>query len=341
MAIIEVDNVVKEFRTPKRQPGVFGALRTLFTRQYETRQAVAGISFTVVEGELLGYIGPNGAGKSTTVKLLTGILVPTSGEIRVAGLVPWQVRQQNALNIGVVFGQRSQLWWDLPLVESFKLVGKMYRIEAERYARNLLRFREILGLDEFINTPVRQLSLGQRMRGDLAAAMLYNPRILYLDEPTIGLDVLAKERIRAFIEEINRAEGTTIILTTHDLGDMERLCRRILLIDHGRILYDGSLERLKAKYAPYRVLVVHLAPEGMEQVPGAANGKGHGLEAPGAELVKQEGSTFWLRFDPATTPAPALIGSVTARYAVRDLSIEEPELEPVIRDIYQERRVTI
>jgi ABC-2 type transport system ATP-binding protein len=225
MTIIEVNNVVKEYRTPKRQPGLFGAVRTLFTRQYDTKQAVAGISFTAAKGELLGYIGPNGAGKSTTIKLLTGILVPTSGEVKVAGLVPWQARQQNALNIGVVFGQRSQLWWDLPLIESFKLMGKMYRVERERYTRNLARFREILGLDEFMHTPVRQLSLGQRMRGDLAAAMLYNPGILYLDEPTIGLDVLAKERIRVFIEEINREEGTTVILTTHDLDDLERLCR--------------------------------------------------------------------------------------------------------------------
>ncbi|MDQ5852960.1 MAG: ATP-binding cassette domain-containing protein, partial [Chloroflexota bacterium] len=294
----------------------------------------SGISFTVAEGELVGYIGPNGAGKSTTVKLLTGILVPTAGDVRVAGLVPWQTRQQNAMNIGVVFGQRSQLWWDLPLIESFKLVRKMYRVDGERYARNLQHFRELLGLDEFINTPVRQLSLGQRMRGDLAAAMLYNPRILYLDEPTIGLDVLAKERIRAFIEEINSEEGTTVILTTHDLGDMERLCRRILLIDQGRILYDGPVNHLKATYAPYRVLVVQLAPEGIE-------GINRGLEVPGAELVKQEGGKFWLRFDPVTTPVPALIAGITARYPVSDLSIEEPELEPVIRQIYQERRVTI
>jgi ABC-2 type transport system ATP-binding protein len=271
--------------------------------------------------------------------LLTGILVPSSGDIRVAGLVPWQNREQNALNIGVVFGQRSQLWWDLPLIESFKLVSKMYRVERERYERNLARFREILGLDEFINTPVRQLSLGQRMRGDLAASMLYNPRILYLDEPTIGLDVVAKEQIRIFIEEINREEGTTVILTTHDLGDLERLCRRVLLIDHGRLLYDGSLDQLKTTYAPYRVLVVHLAPEGLAQMMGADGDPT--IEAPGAELVKQEGGTFWLRFDPATTPVATLIGAITARYAVRDLSIEEPELEPVIRQIYQERRVSI
>jgi ABC-2 type transport system ATP-binding protein len=338
MALIEVSHIVKEYRTPKRHPGLFGAMRTLFTRHYDTRQAVADISFSVEAGELLGYIGPNGAGKSTTIKMLTGILVPTSGDVRVAGLIPWQHREQNALNIGVVFGQRSQLWWDLPLIESFKLVGKMYQVERERYERNLARFREILGLDEFMNTPVRQLSLGQRMRGDLAASMLYNPRILYLDEPTIGLDVVAKEQIRTFIEEINREEGTTVILTTHDLGDLERLCRRVLLIDHGHLLYDGSLDRLKATYAPYRVLVVHLAPEGLAQL---MTGSDLAREPAGAELVKHEGGTFWLRFDPETTPVATLIGTITARYAVRDLSIEEPELEPVIRQIYQERRVNV
>jgi ABC-2 type transport system ATP-binding protein len=338
--LIEVNNLVKEYRTPRRHPGLFGAVRTLFTRQYDTKQAVAGISFGVGKGELVGYIGPNGAGKSTTIKLLTGILVPTSGNVHVAGLVPWQARQQNALNIGVVFGQRSQLWWDLPLIESFKLVAKMYRVEHERYVRNLQRFRDILGLDEFLTTPVRQLSLGQRMRGDLAAAMLYNPSILYLDEPTIGLDVLAKERIRVFIEEINRTEGTTVILTTHDLGDMERLCRRILLIDHGRLLYDGQVDRLKATYAPYHVLVVQLAPEALA-VLDTKTGNDRGLETPGAELVKQECGKFWLRFDPVTTPVPALIADIAARYPISDLSIEEPELEPVIRQIYQERRVTL
>lgn len=334
MAIIEVNNVVKEYRTPKRQPGLFGAVRTLFTREVDVQKAVAGISFTVAAGELVGYIGPNGAGKSTTIKMLTGILVPTSGTARVAGLIPWQARQQNALNIGVVFGQRSQLWWDLPLIESFKLIGKMYRVEPARYRRNLDRFRDLLGMDEFLATPVRHLSLGQRMRGDLAAAMLYNPRILYLDEPTVGLDVLAKERIRAFIEEINRDEGTTVMLTTHDIADLERLCRRILLIDHGRLLYDGPIDRLKTQYAPFRVLVVQLAAEGIAQAHRE-------LAVPGAELVKQQDGKLWLRFDPAITPAATLIANVTARYPISDLSIEEPELEPVIRQIYEERKVTL
>ncbi|MDQ3328664.1 MAG: ATP-binding cassette domain-containing protein, partial [Chloroflexota bacterium] len=195
--------------------------------------------------------------------------------------------------------------------------------------------------DEFLNTPVRQLSLGQRMRGDLAAAMLHDPRIVYLDEPTIGLDVLAKEQIRIFIEEMNREQGTTIVLTTHDLGDVERLCRRILLIDRGRLLYDGPLERLKAEYAPHRVLVVQFAPEGISRAMDAASGSGPVIDVPGAELTKQEDGKVWLRFDPATTPVPSLIASITARYPVSDLSIEEPDLEPVIRQIYSERRVRL
>src|SRR5579875_3928884 len=205
MAIIETRRLRKVFRSVKRYPGVGGAIRSLFTREYVEKAAVEDVNLAMQAGELVGYIGPNGAGKSTTIKMLTGILVPTSGEIEVAGLVPWQERARNALNIGVVFGQRSQLWWDLPLIESFKLIAKMYRIPPQRYARNLERFSHLLGLDDFNATPVRQLSLGQRMRGDLVAAMLYEPPILYLDEPTVGLDVLARERIRSFIEEVNRS----------------------------------------------------------------------------------------------------------------------------------------
>src|SRR5262249_12020418 len=277
--IVVCDNVSKEFRTPKRQPGLLGGLRTLLTREYTLKRAVDGVSFSVDEGELLGYIGPNGAGKSTTIKMLTGILTPTSGTVEVAGLVPWRQREQNALNIGVVFGQRSQLWWDLPLIESFKLIAKMYRVERARYEANLARFRELLDLDDFISTPVRQLSLGQRMRGDLAAALIYDPPIVYLDEPTVGLDVLAKERIRSFIEVLNRDRRTTVILTTHDLGDVERLCRRIILIDRGKVLYDGPIARLKTAYAPHRLLAVQFAPNGtnppLEQQP---------LEVPGAEF---------------------------------------------------------
>jgi ABC-2 type transport system ATP-binding protein len=334
--VVVCDNLTKEFRTPKRQPGMLGGLRTLFTRQSTVKRAVDGVSFSVDEGELIGYIGANGAGKSTTIKMLTGILVPTSGEIEVAGLTPWRQRARNALNIGVVFGQRSQLWWDLPLIESFKLIAKMYHMERPRYEANLAHFRELLELDEFINTPVRQLSLGQRMRGDLAAALLYDPRIVYLDEPTVGLDVLAKERIRGFIETINRERQTTVLLTTHDLGDVERLCRRIILIDRGKLLYDGSIVRLKEAYAPHRVLVVQFAPNGSGLPVIDAS-----LDIPGAEFVRYEEGKVWLRFDPASVPVHSLIAEVTARYAISDLSIVEPELEDVIRQIYQEKQVLL
>lgn len=332
MPIIEVDNVVKTFRTPKRQPGFLGGLRTLFTHEYVAKDAVRGLSFTVEEGELLGYLGPNGAGKSTTIKLLTGILVPSSGTVRVNGLEPWRHREQNALAIGAVFGQRSQLWWDLPLVESFKLVAKMYRVDAATYRRNMARFTDMLGLDEFITTPVRQLSLGQRMRGDLAAAMLYEPRILYLDEPTIGLDVLAQERIRSFIEEINRERRTTVMLTTHDLRDVERLCRRILLIDHGRVVYDGAVAPLKRRYAPTRVLVVQLAPGAeIEDSP----------VVDGTRSVRREEGRLLIEFDPDKLPLPGLIATITERYAITDLRINEPDLEQVIRQMYSTREVSV
>jgi ABC-2 type transport system ATP-binding protein len=333
--IIRVDRLVKTFRSPKRHAGRFGALRTLFTREYVETPAVDGVSFTVESGELTGYIGPNGAGKSTTIKMLTGILVPTSGEIQVAGLVPWRHREDNALNIGVVFGQRSQLWWDLPLIESFDLVAKMYRIAPDRYRSNLGRFREILGLDGFIETPVRQLSLGQRMRGDLTAALLHDPRIVYLDEPTVGLDVVAKEAIRTFIAEINRERGTTVILTTHDLADVERLCRRIILIDDGRVLFDGTVEQLTASFAPYRMLIVRLATDS-----DSAPIDDRPLGIAGVEIAQREPGAMWLRFDPAAITAPELISEVVRRFDVTDLSIVEPELEPVIREMYQRRTVT-
>jgi ABC-2 type transport system ATP-binding protein len=332
--VIRVEQLVKEFRRAKKQDGFLGGVRTLFTRQYETVRAVDGVSFSIDPGELVGYIGPNGAGKSTTIKMMTGILVPTKGVLDVGGLVPWRDRERNALQIGVVFGQRSQLWWDLPLIESFQLIGKLYRVPAATYQRNLARFIDLLAMEEFLDRPVRQLSLGQRMRGDLAASMLYEPRILYLDEPTIGLDIVAKESMRTFIEEMNRDSGTTIVLTTHDLADVERLCRRIILIDHGHVLYDGSVEQLKAKYAPYRTLVVELAPD---DVGGGATPTIDRAQIPGAELVEQADRTVRISFEAATTRVQDLIAAVNARYPVADLSIVEPDLESVVRQIYGER----
>lgn len=330
--IISAENLVKTFRAPKRHDGPFGSVRTLFTREYTIMTAVSDVSLSVGPGELVGYIGPNGAGKSTTIKMLTGILVPTSGTISVAGRVPWRQRIENSQNIGVVFGQRSQLWWDLPLIESFDLVARMYRVPAKRYTSNLARFRNLLGLDEFISTPVRQLSLGQRMRGELTAALLHDPGIVYLDEPTVGLDVFAKERIRTFIEEINRERGTTIMLTTHDLADVERLCRRIILIDHGRVLFDGSVTDLAASFAPHRILVVRLA----EDV--AAREPDNDLGLPGVAAGRWTAGSVSFEFDPVVISAPALISAIAARYPIADLSIVEPELETVIRAMYAARK---
>lgn len=324
MSVIHVRDLVKEFRRPKRFSGAFGAARTLLTRQYTSTRAVDGVSFSIDEGELVGYLGPNGAGKSTTIKMLTGILVPTSGELTVAGVVPWKERSRNARQIGVVFGQRSQLWWDLPLMDSLRLIGKLYDVSREQYHTNVERFTDLLGMADFLDTPVRQLSLGQRMRGDLAAAMLYSPRILYLDEPTIGLDVIAKERMRTFVAELNRDEKTTVILTTHDLDDVERLCRRIVLIDHGTVVYDGDVASLKARFAPYRELVVQLADHSITTI-----------DVPGVSQVRASEGKIWLRFDPEHVQVADVIGAVVAEHAVSDLAIVEPELEGVIHHIYE------
>jgi ABC-2 type transport system ATP-binding protein len=324
MPIIETRELRKVFRSLVRRPGVAGTLRTLFSRDYEDKVAVEGVTMALDEGELVGYIGPNGAGKSTTIKMLTGILVPTSGNVRVAGLVPYEQRQKNARNIGVVFGQRSQLYWDLPLIESFELLRAIYGIPAARYRANLDHFTETLDMGPFLRTPVRQLSLGQRMRGDFAAAMLHDPPVVFLDEPTIGLDVVAKEAIREFIGRVNRERGTTFILTTHDLADVERLCRRIVLIDRGTLVYDGEIDALRDRYGTHRTLVVTFAEPTPE------------VHVEGAELESREGDVVRLRFDRRTVSAEVVIRRVADAYCVRDLSIEEPALESIIRRIYLE-----
>ena len=318
MPIIETRALRKTFRSVVRGEGLGGAIGALFSREYEEKVAVEDVSMSVEQGEVVGYIGPNGAGKSTTIKMLTGILVPTSGTIEVAGIVPHEKRRQNARNIGVVFGQRSQLYWDLPLRESFELLRAIYRVPRDRYNENLAHFVEILDLDRFMATPVRQLSLGERMRGDFAAALLHDPKIVYLDEPTIGLDVVAKEAIRTFIADINKRLGTTVILTTHDLADVERLCRRIVLIDAGTVIYDGKLERLRDEYGTHRTLIVHLK----DPQPDFA--------LPGVEIEHSEPPTVMLKFDRRTTTAEALIRRVTERYAITDVAIVEPEIEDIL-----------
>ena len=319
--IIVTHELEKTYHVPVRKGN---ALRTLVSRETRAVRAVSGISFVVAPGEMVGYVGPNGAGKSTTIKMLTGILVPTGGSVRVAGLEPMRQRKQLAGRIGVVFGQRTQLWWDLPLADSLELLRYIYRVPAARYAENLTTFKALLDLGPFWETPVRQLSLGQRMRGDLAAALLHDPEILYLDEPTIGLDVVAKARIREFLLAINRERGVTVLLTTHDMADIAHLCPRMMIIDRGTLLYDGSVEAIRDTFGTERTLVVDLE-----------DGEPDALTGLPAEEIRADGPRHWLRFRRAEVSAAELIAAVSARYRVRDLTIEEPEIEDIVRRIYE------
>src|SRR5215217_8299469 len=294
-------------------------------RKREAVRAVAGVSFGIERGAMVGYVGPNGAGKSTTVKMLTGILVPSAGRVRVAGFEPARQRIELARRIGVVFGQRVQLWWDLPLQDSFELLRHVYRVPADRHRRNLDAFVERLEMAPFLATPVRQLSLGQRMRGELTAAMLHDPEILFLDEPTIGLDVVAKARVREFLADVNRERGVTVLLTTHDLADIERLCTRLLIIDHGHLIWDGGIDRLKREYGQERTLVVDLE----EPAPP--------LQVDRTRVVGVEGPRQWLAFRRDEANAPDLIAEVAARYRIVDVAIEETEIEEIVRRIYAAR----
>ncbi len=324
MALVEVHNLQKRFRVARRKGGVLGAVRGLLSRDAREVTAVEDISFAVARGEMVGYVGPNGAGKSTTIKMLTGILVPSAGRVLVDGLVPWKQRTRLAGRIGVVFGQRTQLWWDLPLIESLRLLRHIYKVPGERYERNLRRLGDLLDLGPFLDKPVRQLSLGQRMRGDLAAALLHDPAILYLDEPTIGLDVVAKERVRQFLRELNREAGVTVLLTTHDMADISRLCERMLIIDRGKLLYDGGVGEVVERYGGERRLVVDLDEDVAHP------------EVPGARLERREGARLWLSFRRDEVRAPELIARITSRYRIRDLMLEEPDIEGVVRRIYEE-----
>ncbi|HEY5832369.1 ABC transporter ATP-binding protein [Streptomyces sp.] len=317
--IIELDGVQKVFEVRRKA----GALR----RERRQVRAVDGISFTVPRGEIVGYIGPNGAGKSTTIKMLTGILNPSAGRIRICGLDPTRERTRLARRIGVVFGQRTTLWWDLPLRDSYQLVRRMYRIEDARYARNLAACVDLLDLGPLLDVPVRQLSLGQRMRGDIAAALLHDPEVLYLDEPTIGLDVISKSRVREFLRAVNAERGTTVLLTTHDLTDIETLCRRVMVIDHGRLMYDGDLAGLHAVGESERTLVADFAYE----LPP--------VDVPGARWVRTEGPRQWFAFPSSASAAP-LVSALAARHPLVDLSIREPAIEDVIARMYGEGAAT-
>lgn len=315
--------MTKEYKRYIRKEGFLSGLRSLFSAEHEVKRAVDDIGFEIGEGETVGFIGPNGAGKSTTVKMLTGILVPTSGLVEVNGIVPYKDRIANARQIGVVFGQKTQLWWDVPVIESLRLLRDIYKVPERRFKQNLELFSELLALDEFMQTPVRQLSLGQRMKADLAAALLHDPSLLFLDEPTIGVDIVAKEKLRAFIKEINRERKVTVLLTTHDMDDIEKLCSRIMIIDRGQVIYDGSVDRIKSRFGTGRTLVVEFE----NPVPD--------FDVPNAELVRSEGRRKWFRFNRSATSPSALIAQLGARHPVVDLTIEEPEIEDLIGRIYR------
>ncbi len=324
-SIITVSGLEKHFKVAKHHRGTWGTLRNLVTREYKLVRAVDDVSFEIEPGELVGYIGPNGAGKSTTIKMLTGLLVPTGGELWVNGRVPWKERQAHVATLGAVFGQRTTLWWDLPVIESLDLLQHIYKVPPDRFRQNLDEFRQLLDLDPFLDTPARSLSLGQKMRADLCAALLHDPVLLFLDEPTIGLDVVAKERIRQFILHVNREHGTTVLLTTHDLSDVEKLCERVMILDQGRLLFDGQLDTLRERFGGKRELVVYFA-QAYESV-----------AVDGAQVVERDGTRVTYQFERGDVTASELIGRLSDDYRIRDLQVREPEIEETIRRIYEER----
>jgi len=326
-SIIRVHNLCKHFRTFHRREGVWGSIQNLFVRDYKTIAAVDRVSFSIHRGEMVGYIGPNGAGKSTSIKMLTGILVPSSGEIRVNGYVPYRQRRQYVKTIGVVFGQRTQLWWDIAVIESFKLLRRIYDVPQRDFEARMERFNEILSIRDYLHTPVRKLSLGERMRCDLAAALLHNPPLLFLDEPTIGLDVVAKDHIRQFLRAINREFRTTVLLTTHDLDDIEELCRRIMIIDHGRVLYDGPLADLKQRLL--RTKQIKFVLKDRAQAAGIALFCRDGLEVEQVDEL-----TYRIRFDRLKVATADLIRQILSAVEVRDLLIEDEPIEEIVKRIY-------
>jgi len=325
MQIISVKSLSKHFKVYIHHRGTIGAFRNLLTRKHSTIKAVDNVDFSIQRGELVGYIGPNGAGKSTTIKMLTGLLVPTDGEIIVNERIPWKDRQEYVSNIGAVFGQRTTLWWDLPVIESLNLLKHIYKIPDQQFSTNLKEFEEMLELTPFLDTPVRSLSLGQRMRSDLCAALLHNPDLLFLDEPTIGLDVIAKERIRIFIRHINKVRRTTVILTTHDLSDVAKLCDRVMIIDKGKLLYDGKLSSLHKRFGGKRKLIVDFS-EIYEN-----------YHIHGVEILEIDNKRVIYGFERDELTASELIGRITNKFRILDLSVREPEIENTIRKIYENR----
>lgn len=331
MAIIKVEQLKKDFIIYEKEPGLKGVIKSFFNAKKIVKKAVDDVSFSIEPGEIIGYIGPNGAGKSTTIKMLTGILTPTSGQILVDGVVPYEKRTVNAQKIGVVFGQRTQLWWDLPLIESFTVLKEIYQISQSDYTERMAYFSAIFGLDEFIKQPVRQLSLGQRMKADIVAALLHNPKLLFLDEPTIGLDVIAKENIRKTLKEIHQKYQTTIILTTHDLSDIEELCDRIMMIDQGKIIYDGSLETIKAKFGSKKIVCFTLKETTQIQTTLFDH-----LKQVDTDLsCTIEDLKLTVVFNKLKIKVGDVISHVLAQTEVLDIDISDDHLENIIKAIYK------
>lgn len=326
--MIQVRGLKKEYKIVKRDPGLLGAMKALFKREYEVKSAVRGVDFTIQKGEMVGYIGANGAGKSTTIKMLTGILTPSEGEVRVSGLIPYKSRVENAKNIGAVFGQRTQLFWDIPVRESFELLKHIYEVPEEQFQNTLRTFKEVLNLEPLLSMPVRQLSLGQKMRCELAAAFLHRPAVVYLDEPTIGLDVAVKVKIRKFIKEMNYLYGTTVILTTHDMQDIEEICNRIIIIDEGQIIFDGDLSSIKKKFNQKRVIHFEMLRVQTFELPPELLGKVDIL------LNEGEGNRVSLTFHQEVISSSLVISAVLGQYEVVDLTITDPKIETIVEDIY-------
>lgn len=326
--IIQIRNITKEFRVPDRREGLIGSIRDLFSRRYHTLRAVDDISMDIAQGEIIGYLGPNGAGKSTTIKMMTGVLEPSSGEILVNGCAPYRNRTRNAQNIGVVFGQRSQLWWALPLIESFRLLKDIYMIPDAQYNEMLELYSSLVDIGPLLCKPVRQMSLGQRTLSDILAAFLHDPKIVFLDEPTIGLDVSMKSKIRTLIRELNRKKNTTVILTTHDMGDVDALCERIIIIDHGKMLYDNDIEHLKKYFGAYRTLKLRVKGSLSEQAESIA------AELPGC-TVSSDDNWISVLVNEDKQKVVSVLSQLQTSHDIRDMQLEEISSEEVIKRIYE------
>lgn len=328
-SIINVENLTKEFIVNKSHSGFLGSLKTLFSRNYRVIKAINNINFEIKQGEFVGYVGENGAGKSTTIKILTGILLPTDGQALVNNVIPYKNRIKNAKKIGVVFGQRTQLWWDLPVRESFDLLKSVYHISSDTFKKNMDFFLDTLNIEDFFDVPVRKLSLGQRMRCDLAASLLHNPEILFLDEPTIGLDVIAKDKIRKFLTQINKDNNITIILTTHDMDDIEELCKRIIILDQGSIVFDNQVSKLKEKYGKERVLEIefHKQYESLSKIKDI-------------NVFKEDENKKWIKFSSEKYTAASIISKIIENYEIKDISIHEPNVADIVKTLYEKSAVS-